>query len=758
MTLSIKDMQLADFNPEDFKTAVGNTWNRYVGIIDLTGESFNADDAKVDSPLDVFIIAPDYREGGIVNAGRRRLSDLDITFKIINLALPDIATRITMEMETPYLREAIATNFDAFRPAIPTPKPTDLTYDKTVFVSITGLECNSRSKVVATNFINAQTDIKAEKITVGCKASEWATDITQKNVLAEFTIVSQAIASTQKKLLEYLADMALDDIGNVENKFCAQAVTDGVFFTVPTCIQSMDVKCLAFDPCNKRFDLPDATNIVTFEPEPTGITYVIGTEIVEAVEAGSQADLLGVEQGWRVMAISGKKVPRINVEANMREAMNAGTPFDVVFVHATDEPTSEPTVGGNNGHQNTDTLNVGDGKFVQETEPQPAPLEETTTAEDFPVAVLAGSVAGGVVLFLICAGYAYRKRKSASTTENALATSMSDIARAQKRQSEIEQEMMEFSYLDGDRYEGAGERGEPSTPSVDIKEKLRKEMLKKQRRKERNKLRKRMMAAAREAQEKKEQEAKEQEGELDEMTCSICLDRIEGTYQVTPCDHQYHMECLKEWLENADSCPACRADVRIEYCKTHRTDHKAWKSRSSGVQRYQAIGVKAPRQQYVIESSSDSSASKDITRHVKHEPRPPDMIDAAINRIRNSRKLVRRSGSLPRLERRKRSRHSQSISLEEQVDIPQAPPFQQIVNSIPPNAPASYRHSMVALHLNQRPQARNLNSQPGRGRPGSPAAAQDGGYVRPRHERSRSHIINGVARPRLSERYGNRYL
>ena len=50
------------------------------------------------------------------------------------------------------------------------------------------------------------------------------------------------------------------------------------------------------------------------------------------------------------------------------------------------------------------------------------------------------------------------------------------------------------------------------------------------------------------------------------MQCAICLDKIEekDLYQ-TPCQHQFHFNCINQWKKN---CPTCRGesgfDMNIE--------------------------------------------------------------------------------------------------------------------------------------------------------------------------------------------------
>ena len=49
-------------------------------------------------------------------------------------------------------------------------------------------------------------------------------------------------------------------------------------------------------------------------------------------------------------------------------------------------------------------------------------------------------------------------------------------------------------------------------------------------------------------------------------TCTVCCDVIElnkkGMFM--PCGHIYHPDCLKPWLEQANTCPVCRFDLPLE--------------------------------------------------------------------------------------------------------------------------------------------------------------------------------------------------
>ena len=49
-------------------------------------------------------------------------------------------------------------------------------------------------------------------------------------------------------------------------------------------------------------------------------------------------------------------------------------------------------------------------------------------------------------------------------------------------------------------------------------------------------------------------------------TCSICLDDLDNnnnnmitTYE---CDHQFHRDCLNEWVRKSATCPNCRKQLK----------------------------------------------------------------------------------------------------------------------------------------------------------------------------------------------------
>ncbi len=47
--------------------------------------------------------------------------------------------------------------------------------------------------------------------------------------------------------------------------------------------------------------------------------------------------------------------------------------------------------------------------------------------------------------------------------------------------------------------------------------------------------------------------------------CSICLEPIRAPNEslTLECCHKYHVNCIKKWKENNESCPLCRQDLHV---------------------------------------------------------------------------------------------------------------------------------------------------------------------------------------------------
>jgi len=50
----------------------------------------------------------------------------------------------------------------------------------------------------------------------------------------------------------------------------------------------------------------------------------------------------------------------------------------------------------------------------------------------------------------------------------------------------------------------------------------------------------------------------------DDEECKICFDNItKGDYILNlDCKHNFHLECLKEWLHFKQDCPICRSHIK----------------------------------------------------------------------------------------------------------------------------------------------------------------------------------------------------
>jgi len=55
-----------------------------------------------------------------------------------------------------------------------------------------------------------------------------------------------------------------------------------------------------------------------------------------------------------------------------------------------------------------------------------------------------------------------------------------------------------------------------------------------------------------------------QQPDQEPLTCSICLGdfKEEIVIKLPICNHLFHKECLKQWVENHKECPNCRADIK----------------------------------------------------------------------------------------------------------------------------------------------------------------------------------------------------
>ena len=55
------------------------------------------------------------------------------------------------------------------------------------------------------------------------------------------------------------------------------------------------------------------------------------------------------------------------------------------------------------------------------------------------------------------------------------------------------------------------------------------------------------------------------EGNSDTDACTICMEKYTtGTkLKKLPCKHEYHSECVNEWLAASKKCPVCAQDVLL---------------------------------------------------------------------------------------------------------------------------------------------------------------------------------------------------
>lgn len=53
------------------------------------------------------------------------------------------------------------------------------------------------------------------------------------------------------------------------------------------------------------------------------------------------------------------------------------------------------------------------------------------------------------------------------------------------------------------------------------------------------------------------------EGRTKQDTCTICMEKfkIGAKYKKLLCNHEYHSECVNEWLLRAKKCPVCSSEA-----------------------------------------------------------------------------------------------------------------------------------------------------------------------------------------------------
>ena len=47
--------------------------------------------------------------------------------------------------------------------------------------------------------------------------------------------------------------------------------------------------------------------------------------------------------------------------------------------------------------------------------------------------------------------------------------------------------------------------------------------------------------------------------------CVICLDSLPANLFRTTCNHSFHDDCIKKWLQGHTTCPFCRAFITFRY-------------------------------------------------------------------------------------------------------------------------------------------------------------------------------------------------
>lgn len=55
------------------------------------------------------------------------------------------------------------------------------------------------------------------------------------------------------------------------------------------------------------------------------------------------------------------------------------------------------------------------------------------------------------------------------------------------------------------------------------------------------------------------------EGRTNGNSCTICMDQFKGgqRFKRLSCNHEYHNDCVDQWLESSRKCPVCNKDVQV---------------------------------------------------------------------------------------------------------------------------------------------------------------------------------------------------
>lgn len=66
--------------------------------------------------------------------------------------------------------------------------------------------------------------------------------------------------------------------------------------------------------------------------------------------------------------------------------------------------------------------------------------------------------------------------------------------------------------------------------------------------------------------------------ENEKVTCAVCLERIEEKQEIfrLPCQHLFHEECLKPWMERYGSCPSCRSAIDAALDTAQKAAEERW--------------------------------------------------------------------------------------------------------------------------------------------------------------------------------------
>jgi hypothetical protein len=128
--------------------------------------------------------------------------------------------------------------------------------------------------------------------------------------------------------------------------------------------------------------------------------------------------------------------------------------------------------------------------------------------------------------------------------------------------------------------------------------------------------------------------------EDDDVACTICFAPLEEGERVgaLTCSHQFHTDCLKEWLPRRNSCPLCQApDVATPRYKDESKKDEENKQDDAVVYQDESEQQESERDDAVVhqdESEQQESERDDAAVHqIESEQQESERDDAAVHQV-----------------------------------------------------------------------------------------------------------------------------